>query len=66
MKKNRKIKWGNVIMAILFIVSSLYVLSGAITLATSLASITLYGAINGILALVVINFTGEYLYEQMQ
>lgn len=61
-----RIKWGNVILAIIFVISCLVVLKDAVTIATSLASFTLYGVITNVLALGLINFTGEYLYEQMQ
>ena len=62
----KKIKWGNILFFIVFIASTLYVLSGAITIATSIASITLWGGITGVLALALMSLTGEYLYDEMQ
>lgn len=62
----KKIKWGNILIFIVCIASTLYVLSGAITIATSIASITLWGGITGVLALAIMSLTGEYLYDEMQ
>jgi len=66
MKKRIKIKWGNVGVLAMFIICNLLVISDFITLATSLASLTYYGAVTGILALVLIKITGDYLYDEMQ
>lgn len=66
MKKKRRIKWGNVGVLAMFIICSLLVISDFITLATSTVSLTYYGAITGILALIVMSFCGEYLYDEMQ
>lgn len=66
MKKKRRIKWGNIGVLAMFIVCSLLVISDFITLATSTASLTYYGATTLILALVVMSFCGEYLYDEMQ
>ena len=66
MKKKKRIKWGNIGVLAMFIVCGLLVMSDCITLATSTASFTLYGAITGILALGVMDLCGEYLYDEMQ
>ncbi len=65
MKKIR-IKWGNVGVLAMFIICNLLVISDFITLVTSRASLTYYGAVTGILALIIIDFCGEYLYDEMQ
>ena len=66
MKKKRvKIKWGNIGIFWLFIVCLGLVISDFITIAMSLASFTFYGATTGILALVIMSITGEYLYNEM-
>lgn len=66
MKKKRRIKWGNIGVLAMFIICSVLVISDLITLATSLASLTYYGAVTEILALIVMSFCGEYLYDEMQ
>lgn len=65
MKKIR-IKWVNVGILAMFIVCSLLVISDFITLVTSRASFTYYGAITGILASIIIDFCVEYLSYEMQ
>lgn len=66
MKKKKRIKWGNIGILAMFIICSLLAITDFITLATSTASLTYYGAITGILALIVMDFCGEYLYDEMQ
>lgn len=66
MKKKKRIKWGNVGVLAMFIVCTLLIVSDFITLATSMASLTYYGAVTGILALIVMDFCGEYLIDEMQ
>lgn len=66
MKKKRvKIILGNIGIFWLFIVCLGLVISDFITIATSRASFTFYGATTGILALVIMSITGEYLYNEM-
>lgn len=65
MKKIR-IKWGNVGVLVMFIICSLLLINDFITIATSTASLTYYGVITEILALIVMDFCGEYLYDEMQ
>lgn len=64
--KKRRIKWGNIGVLAMFIICGLLVINDFIILATSTASLTYYGAITLILALVVMSFCGEYLYDEMQ
>ena len=64
--KKRRIKWGNIGVLAMFIICGLLVINDFIILATSTASLTYYGAITLILALIVMSFCGEYLYEEMQ
>ena len=66
MKKKRRIKWGNIGVLAMFLICCLLVINDFIILATSTASLTYYGAITGILALIVMDFCGEYLYDEMQ
>ena len=65
MKKIR-MKWGNVGVLVMFIICSLLLINDFITIATSTASLTYYGVITEILALIVMDFCGEYLYDEMQ
>ncbi len=62
----KRIKWGNIGVLLMFMVSALLVVSDFITLVTSMASLTYYGTTTGILALIVMDFCGEYLYDEMQ
>jgi len=64
--KKRRIKWENIGVLVMFIICSLLVINDFIILATSTACLTYYGAITLILALVVMSFCGEYLYDEMQ
>lgn len=66
MKKKTRIKWGNVGVLVMFIICCLLVINTFITLATGIASLTYYGVITTILALITIKITGEYLYNEMQ
>lgn len=66
MKKKKRIKWGNIGVLAMFMVSTLLIVSDFITLATSMASLTYYGIVTGILALIVMDICGEYLYDKMQ
>ena len=61
-----KIKWGNVILLAIFMLSVLNLGYVFITLCTSLASLTWYGVVETILSLFVASFIGEYLNEEMQ
>lgn len=65
MKKIR-IKWGNIGVLVMFIICSLLLINDFITIATSTASLTYYGVITEILALIVMDLCGEYLYDEMQ
>ena len=65
MKKIR-IKWGNIGVLVMFIICSLLLINDFITIATSTASLTYYGVITEILALIVMDFCGDYLYDEMQ
>lgn len=65
MKKIR-MKWGNVGVLVMFVICSLLLINDFITIATSTASLTYYGVITEILALIVMDFCGEYLYDEMQ
>ena len=65
MKKIR-IKWGNVGVLVMFVICSLLLINDFITIATSTASLTYYGVITEILALIVMDFCGDYLYDEMQ
>ena len=65
MKKIR-IKWGNVGVLVMFMICSLLLINDFITIATSTASLTYYGVITEILALIVMDLCGEYLYDEMQ
>lgn len=64
--KKARIKWGNFGILAIFIICSLLAISDFITLATGTASLTYYGAITGILVLIVMCITGDYLYDEMQ
>lgn len=66
MKKKKRIKWGNIGVLAMFMVSTLLIVSDFITLATSMASLTYYGIVTGIFALIVMDICGEYLYDKMQ
>lgn len=66
MKKKKRIKWGNIGILAMFIICSLIVINDFITIATSKAILTYYGVITEILALIVMDFCGEYLYDEMQ
>lgn len=65
MKKIR-MKWGNIGVLVMFVICSLLLINDFITIATSTASLTYYGVITEILALIVMDFCGEYLYDEMQ
>lgn len=62
----RKIKWLNIILLILFIISCLVVLKDVVIISTSFKSFTLYGIITNIIAWLLIGNIGEYLYDEMQ
>lgn len=64
--KKAGIKWGNVGVLVMFVICSLLLINDFITIATSTASLTYYGVITEILALIVMDFCGEYLYDEMQ
>ncbi len=65
MKKIR-MKWGNIGVLVMFMICSLLLINDFITIATSTASLTYYGVITEILALIVMDLCGEYLYDEMQ
>ena len=65
MKKIR-MKWGNIGVLVMFMICSLLLINDFITIATSTASLTYYGVITEILALIVMDFCGDYLYDEMQ
>ena len=59
-------KWGNIGVLVMFMICSLLLINDFITIATSTASLTYYGVITEILALIVMDLCGEYLYDEMQ
>lgn len=65
MKKNR-IKWGNIVLILLFVICAVDLLKSAFTLATSLASLTFIGVAIAFLELFTISNIGDYLYEQIK
>ena len=63
----KNIKFYNIAILLLFVVSTLFVLSNMITLIINpLISLTEYGVITLFLSFIVMSFTGDYLYEEMQ
>lgn len=61
-----KIKWGNVILALLFVASCLDLGYVFLKLCFSLAGLTWFGVITTLTSLTIVSTVGEYLYEQMQ
>ena len=61
-----KIKWGNVILLILFIISTIDLGYVFIKVCWSIASLSLFGVITTLLSLTIFSTVGEYLYEEMQ
>lgn len=63
----KNIKFYNIAILLLFVVSTLFVLSNMVTLIINpLISLTEYGVITLFLSFIVMSFTGDYLYEEMQ
>lgn len=63
----KNIKFYNIAILLLFVVSTLFVLSNMVTLIINpLISLTEYGVIILFLSFIVMSFTGDYLYEEMQ
>lgn len=61
-----KIKWGNVILLAIFMLSVLNLGYTFVTLCTTLASLTWMGVLTTGISLLVASFIGEYLNEEMQ
>ncbi len=63
----KKIKFYNIAILHLFAISTVFVLSNMVTLIINpLISLTEYGVITLFLSFIVMSFTGDYLYEEMQ
>lgn len=63
----KNIKFYNIAILLLFVVSTLFVLNNMVTLIINpLISLTEYGVITLFLSFIVMSFTGDYLYEEMQ
>ena len=61
-----KIKWGNVILAVLFIASCLDLGYVFLKLCFSLAGLSCFGVVTTLTSLTIASTVGEYLYDQMQ
>ncbi len=61
-----KIKWGNVILAALFIASCLDLGYVFLKLCFSLACLSWFGVVTTLTSLTIASTVGEYLYDQMQ
>lgn len=61
-----RIKWGNVMLLILFIVSAIDLAYVFIKVCWSLTSLNTYGLLTTLLSLTIFGTVGEYLYEEMQ
>lgn len=61
-----KIKWGNVILALLFTASCIDLGYVFLKLCFSLAGLTWFGVITTLTSLTIVSTAREYLYEQMQ
>lgn len=60
------IKWKNILLILLFIVSCIVLIYDYLIIVTSLAQFTFIGVITNILALTLASTIGEYLYDEMQ
>lgn len=61
-----RIKWGNVFLLAIFMLSCLNLGYVFVTLCTTLASLTWYGVATTSISLLIASIIGDYLYEQMQ
>ena len=61
-----RIKWGNVILLILFLVSCIDLGYIFIKLCWSIASLSWFGVVTTLLSLTIFSTVGEHLYEEMQ
>lgn len=64
--KSKRIKWKNIILMLIFIISCLVLIHDYFVIVTSLAQFTALGVITNLLALTLVGTIGEYLYEEMQ
>lgn len=62
----KRIKWGNLCLSIIFIICSLIVINDLIKIIFYQATLTYFGTITSLLSSIIINITGEYLYDEMQ
>lgn len=62
----KRIKWKNVFLLIIFVISCFVLLHDYLIVATSIAKFTMFGVITNLLALTLVSTIGEYLYEEMQ
>ena len=62
----KRVKWLNVFITILFIVSCIDLSHVFFKLCWSIAGLSWLGVITTILSITVASTTGEYLYDQMQ
>ncbi len=61
-----RIKWGNVILTLMFIISCIDIVYVFTKLCWSTTSLSNYGLLTILLSLIVFYTVGEYLYEEMQ
>lgn len=64
--KSKRIKWKNIILMFIFIISCFVLIHDYFVIVTSLAQFTALGVITNLLALTLVGTIGEYLYEEMQ
>lgn len=62
----KRIKWKNILLILVFIVSCIVLIHDYLIIVTSLAQFTFIGVITNILALTLASTIGEYLYDEMQ
>lgn len=62
----KRIKWKNILLILIFIVSCVVLIHDYLIIVTSLAQFTFIGVITNILALTLASTIGEYLYDEMQ
>lgn len=63
--KRIKLKWGNIALILVLIASGLFILNDFRILATNLATLTSFGVITGILALLIASYCMEELASEM-
>ena len=62
----KRIKWKNILLILVFIVSCIVLIHDYLIIATSLAQFTFIGVVTNLLALTLASTIGEYLYDEMQ